>query len=49
MTCHRRGGTRESSAGYPRLAASSERARDTEARLRPSRDSERLTGASYPV
>jgi hypothetical protein len=35
--------------GYPRLVASSERARDVEAQQRLWRESERLTGVSYPV
>jgi NAD(P)-dependent dehydrogenase (short-subunit alcohol dehydrogenase family) len=35
--------------GYPRLVASSERARDAEAQQRLWRESERLTGVSYPV
>jgi hypothetical protein len=35
--------------GYPRLVASSERARDTEVQQRLWRESERLTGVSYPV
>jgi len=35
--------------GHPRLVASSERARDVEAQQRLWRESERLTGVSYPV
>ena len=35
--------------GYPRLVGSSERARDVEAQQRLWRESERLTGVSYPV
>jgi NAD(P)-dependent dehydrogenase (short-subunit alcohol dehydrogenase family) len=35
--------------GYPRLVGSSERARDAEAQQRLWRESERLTGVSYPV
>jgi NAD(P)-dependent dehydrogenase (short-subunit alcohol dehydrogenase family) len=35
--------------GYPRLVASSERARDVQAQQRLWRESERLTGVSYPV
>jgi NAD(P)-dependent dehydrogenase (short-subunit alcohol dehydrogenase family) len=35
--------------GYPRLVASSERARDIDAQQRLWRESERLTGVSYPV
>jgi NAD(P)-dependent dehydrogenase (short-subunit alcohol dehydrogenase family) len=35
--------------GYPRLVASSDRARDTEAQQRLWRESERLTGVTYPV
>jgi NAD(P)-dependent dehydrogenase (short-subunit alcohol dehydrogenase family) len=35
--------------GYPRLVASTERARDVEAQQRLWRESERLTGVSYPV
>jgi NAD(P)-dependent dehydrogenase (short-subunit alcohol dehydrogenase family) len=35
--------------GYPRLVISSERARDVEAQQRLWRESERLTGVSYPV
>jgi NAD(P)-dependent dehydrogenase (short-subunit alcohol dehydrogenase family) len=35
--------------GYPRLVASSDRARDAEAQQRLWRESERLTGVSYPV
>ena len=35
--------------GYPRLVASSERARDVEAQQRLWRESERLTGVTYPV
>jgi len=35
--------------GYPRLVASTERARDVEAQQRLWQESERLTGVSYPV
>jgi len=35
--------------GYPRLVASSERARDLDAQQRLWRESERLTGVSYPA
>jgi NAD(P)-dependent dehydrogenase (short-subunit alcohol dehydrogenase family) len=35
--------------GYPRLVASTERARDVEAQKRLWQESERLTGVSYPV
>jgi NAD(P)-dependent dehydrogenase (short-subunit alcohol dehydrogenase family) len=35
--------------GYPRLVASRERARDVEAQQRLWRESERLTGVTYPV
>ena len=35
--------------GYPRLVDSSDRARDAEAQQRLWRESERLTGVSYPV
>jgi len=35
--------------GYPRLVASTERARDTGAQQRLWRESERLTGVTYPV
>jgi NAD(P)-dependent dehydrogenase (short-subunit alcohol dehydrogenase family) len=35
--------------GYPRLVASSERAQDIDAQQRLWRESERLTGVSYPV
>jgi len=35
--------------GYPRLVASTERARDVEAQRRLWQESERLTGVSYPV
>jgi len=35
--------------GYPRLVAPSERARDVDAQQRLWRESERLTGVSYPV
>jgi NAD(P)-dependent dehydrogenase (short-subunit alcohol dehydrogenase family) len=35
--------------GYPRLVASSERARDVEAQQQLWQESERLTGVSYPV
>ena len=35
--------------GYPRLVDSSDRARDTEAQQRLWRESERLTGVTYPV
>jgi hypothetical protein len=35
--------------GYPRLVASNDRARDAEAQQRLWRESERLTGVSYPV
>jgi NAD(P)-dependent dehydrogenase (short-subunit alcohol dehydrogenase family) len=35
--------------GYPRLVASSERARDLDAQQRLWRESGRLTGVSYPV
>ena len=35
--------------GYPRVVTSSERARDVEAQQRLWRESERLTGVSYPV
>jgi NAD(P)-dependent dehydrogenase (short-subunit alcohol dehydrogenase family) len=35
--------------GYPRLVTSTRRARDTEAQQRLWRESERLTGVSYPV
>jgi NAD(P)-dependent dehydrogenase (short-subunit alcohol dehydrogenase family) len=35
--------------GYPRLVASSDRARDIEAQQRLWRESERLTGVTYPV
>lgn len=35
--------------GHPRLVAPGERARDVEAQPRLWRESERLTGVSYPV
>jgi NAD(P)-dependent dehydrogenase (short-subunit alcohol dehydrogenase family) len=35
--------------GYPRVVTSTERARDTEAQLRLWRESERLTGVTYPI
>jgi hypothetical protein len=35
--------------GYPRLVDSNDRARDAEAQQRLWRQSERLTGVSYPV
>jgi NAD(P)-dependent dehydrogenase (short-subunit alcohol dehydrogenase family) len=35
--------------GYPRLVTSSDRARDIEAQQRLWRESERLTGVTYPV
>jgi hypothetical protein len=42
-------GGRNELRGYPRLVASSDRARDTQAQERLWRESERLTGVSYPV
>jgi NAD(P)-dependent dehydrogenase (short-subunit alcohol dehydrogenase family) len=42
-------GSRSELRGYPRLVASSERARDLDAQQRLWRESERLTGVSYPV
>ena len=42
-------GGRGELTGHPRLVASSERARDVEAQQRLWRESERLTGVSYPV
>jgi NAD(P)-dependent dehydrogenase (short-subunit alcohol dehydrogenase family) len=42
-------GGRGEQRGYPRLVAASERARDLDTQQRLWRESERLTGVSYPV